>query len=167
MATAYITVDENIIAHIKCKWSTQAPLPGLAGASLPGAGKKQIAYSVFIVASKETIVNLSFNAAIVRVVDYLSTYPSKSMIGSMCGLYPSMDLPAERRDVLVYQVLRAMILIRDMLTDKTMTRAEQGAAELDALVEYDRDYIDDLLCKWDDIYSVTSHLSGGNVMVIG
>jgi hypothetical protein len=161
MATTFITVDEDIVAHIKCDWITPTSVPGLAGASLPGVKKKQIAYSVFIVASEETIVNLSFNAAIVRVVDYLSSFPTKSMIGSTCGLYPSMDLPAERRDVLVYQVLRAMILIRDMLTDKKMMRAEQGDVEHDALVEYDRDYIDDLMHKWDDIYSVTSHLSGG------
>jgi hypothetical protein len=42
-----------------------------------------------------------------------------------------------------------------------MMRAGQGDAELDALVDYDHDYIDDLMRKWNDIYSVTSHLSGG------
>lgn len=158
-----IYIDGNIVAMIWCAWrelplSPQTP-HGLSGSSLAPkvSTSKVLRYSIkFEDQNKPAHESLSYNDAANTLITYLSSsFPSTSKIGVGCFLYgmgPMNAKVCKNRSEICLNVMRALIMVRDMFTDADMSRDEQGDPALDAIVKPDDDNDENDEGNYDDSF---------------
>ena len=143
-----IFIDGNYVATLCCGWCELPPRQtpcGLAGSCLPTSSVQEKVMRYSINFEDQTIPfhdGMSYNVAVNTLVTYLSTFPPTSKIGIGCFLYgpgPMYSKICKNRNKICLNVVRAILMVRDMFTSADMSRDEQGDPALDALVEPDFD----------------------------
>ena len=140
-----IFIDGNIVATLFCAWHELPPPRGLGGSCLPtdvSSAQKVLRYIIKFEDQDMPIRDggVTYNDAVDTLVTYLSTFPPTSKIGIGCFLYgpgPMYSKICKNRNKICLNVVRAIIMVRDMFTSAHMSRDEQGDPALDAVVKLD------------------------------